>query len=111
MINLVAVFAVLALFVSMLSLLCFCVIPFSLENKDLYIAISNINFYSPKKKTVEHKKHSSESLNTNKAKTAKTAIFIYKAIINIGLLGSRVISVLDSGAEGPGSNRSRDAVG
>jgi len=92
----------------MLSLLCFCVIPFSSENKDLYIAISNINFYSPKKKTVEHKKHSSESSNTNKA---KTAIFIYKAIINIGLLGSRVISVLDSGAEGPGSNRSRDAVG
>ena len=26
-------------------------------------------------------------------------------------LGSRVVSVLDSGAEGPGSNRSRDAVG
>ena len=25
-------------------------------------------------------------------------------------LGSRVVSVLDSGAEGPGSNRSRDAV-
>jgi len=29
----------------------------------------------------------------------------------IGWLGSRVVSVLDSGAEGPGSNRSRDAVG
>ena len=28
-----------------------------------------------------------------------------------GSLGSRVIIVLDSGAEGPGSNRSRDAVG
>jgi len=28
-----------------------------------------------------------------------------------GPLGSRVVSVLDSGAEGPGSNRSRDAVG
>ena len=26
-------------------------------------------------------------------------------------LSSRVVSVLDSGAEGPGSNRSRDAVG
>jgi len=26
-------------------------------------------------------------------------------------LGSRVVSVLDSGAEGLGSNRSRDAVG
>ena len=26
-------------------------------------------------------------------------------------LGSRVVSMLDSGAEGPGSNRSRDAVG
>ena len=29
----------------------------------------------------------------------------------VGWLGSRVVSVLDSGAEGPGSNRSRDAVG
>ena len=29
----------------------------------------------------------------------------------LGRLGSRVLSVLDSGAEGPGSNRSRDAVG
>ena len=28
-----------------------------------------------------------------------------------GWLGSRAVSVLDSGAEGPGSNRSRDAVG
>ena len=33
----------------------------------------------------------------------------YRAIA--GWLGSRVVSVLDSGAEGPGSNRSRDAVG
>jgi len=28
-----------------------------------------------------------------------------------GWLGSRVVSMLDSGAEGPGLNRSRDAVG
>jgi len=28
-----------------------------------------------------------------------------------GWLGSRVVSVLDLGAEGPGSNRSRDSVG
>jgi len=28
-----------------------------------------------------------------------------------GWLGSRVVSVLDSGAESPGLNRSRDAVG
>ena len=28
-----------------------------------------------------------------------------------GFLGSRVVSVLDSGAEGQGSNRSRNAVG
>jgi len=27
-----------------------------------------------------------------------------------GWLGSRVVSALDSGAEGPGSNRSRDAA-
>ena len=35
--DLVAVFAVFALFVFMLSLLCFCVIPFFSVNKDLYI--------------------------------------------------------------------------
>jgi len=29
----------------------------------------------------------------------------------LGWLCSRVVSVMDSGAEGPGSNRSRDAVG
>jgi len=32
-------------------------------------------------------------------------------ISGCGWLGSRVVSVLDSGDEGPGSNRSRDAVG
>jgi len=31
--------------------------------------------------------------------------------VSYGWLGSRVVSVLDSGAKGPGSNRSRDAVG
>jgi len=36
--DLVAVFAVFALFVFMLSLLCFCVLPFSSVNKDLYNA-------------------------------------------------------------------------
>jgi len=35
----------------------------------------------------------------------------YLTLIWNGRLGSRVVSVLDSGAEGPGSNRSRDAVG
>ena len=30
---------------------------------------------------------------------------------HLGWFGSRVVGVLDSGAEGPGSNRSRDAVG
>ena len=29
----------------------------------------------------------------------------------ITIRGSRVVSLLDSGAEGPSSNRSRDAVG
>jgi len=33
------------------------------------------------------------------------------AYVSYGWLGSRVVSVLDSSAEGPGSNRSRDAVG
>jgi len=33
------------------------------------------------------------------------------AMSSIGWLGSRVVSMLDWGAEGPGSNRSRDAVG
>ena len=32
-------------------------------------------------------------------------------LVTLGWLGSRVVSVLDSGAKGPGSNRSRDAVG
>jgi len=36
---------------------------------------------------------------------------IRRVMLSIGWLGSRVVSVLDSGAEGPGSNRSRDAVG
>ena len=31
--------------------------------------------------------------------------------VTAGWLGSRVVSVLDSGAEGAGSNRSRNAVG
>jgi len=31
-------------------------------------------------------------------------------LIPLGWLGSRVVSVLDSGAKGLGSNRSRDAV-
>ena len=35
----------------------------------------------------------------------------FHAVQLLGWLGSRVVSVLDSGAEGPGSNRSRDAVG
>ena len=38
------------------------------------------------------------------------AIFLH-IIFSFGWLGSRVVSVLDSDAEGPGSNRSRDAVG
>ena len=40
--------------------------------------------------------------------------FLGKTNIFPGWLGSQVVSVLDSGAEGPGrpgSNRSRDAVG
>jgi len=37
---------------------------------------------------------------------------IIMSIMSIkGWLGSRVVSVLDSGTEGPGSNRSHDAVG
>ena len=42
-----------------------------------------------------------------------TGIFISLPVSAMGglVLGSRVVSVLDSGAEGPGSNRSRDAVG
>jgi len=37
-------------------------------------------------------------------------LHIYYSSSGRGWLGSRVVSVLDSGAEGPGSNRSRDAV-
>ena len=42
----------------------------------------------------------------------RTIIINFIIIMSIkGWLGSRVVSVLDSGTEGPGSNRSRDAVG
>jgi len=38
--------------------------------------------------------------------------FTFSLLISSSVwLGSRVVSVLDSGAEGPGSNHSRDAVG
>jgi len=37
--------------------------------------------------------------------------FTFTRVWWLGWLGSRVVSVLDSGAEGPGSNRSRDTVG
>ena len=36
---------------------------------------------------------------------------IERTPLHTGWLGSRVVRVLDSGAEGPGSNRSRYAVG
>jgi len=36
---------------------------------------------------------------------------IERTPLHTGWLGSRVVSVLDSGAEGPASNRSRYAVG
>jgi len=39
------------------------------------------------------------------------ALYILAMVANVGWLGSRVVSVLDSGTEGLGSNRSRDAVG
>jgi len=41
-----------------------------------------------------------------------TKIFVkFHSVLKEWWLGSRVASVLDSGSEGPGSNRSRDAVG
>ena len=43
-----------------------------LQKNEALCDILYINLYSPKK-TVAHKKHSRESINTNKAKTAKTA--------------------------------------
>ena len=45
--------------------------------------------------------------NTSRQSKKRTPLFIKR----YETLGSRVVSVLDSGAEGPGSNRSRDAVG
>jgi len=38
-------------------------------------------------------------------------VAVFKEPTSKGWLGSRVVSVLDSDAEGLGSNRSRDAVG
>jgi len=43
--------------------------------------------------------------------TAPFSQFPSLKLVRKGWLGSRVVSVLDSGAEGPGSNGSRDAVG
>jgi len=43
--------------------------------------------------------------------TMSSASSLTALLNNDGWLGSRVVSVLDSGAEGPSSNRSRDAVG
>ena len=45
--------------------------------------------------------------NTSRQSKKRTPLFIER----YETLGSRVVSVLDSGAEGPGSNRSRDALG
>ena len=42
---------------------------------------------------------------------ARQSTILIIIVIIIMHLGSRVVSVLDSGAEGLGSNRSRDAVG
>jgi len=39
------------------------------------------------------------------------SLLVIGVLAGIGWLGSRVVSVLDSGAEGPGSNRSCNAVG
>ena len=38
------------------------------------------------------------------------SLFCLLTYLKMGWLGSQVVSVMDSGAEGPGSNRSRDAV-
>jgi len=42
---------------------------------------------------------------------AALVVIIHPSSLPGEWLGSRVVSVLDSGAEGPGSYRSRDAVG
>jgi len=42
---------------------------------------------------------------------ANPLLHLQSLYFTVGWLGSRVVSVLDSGAEGPGSDRSRDAVG
>ena len=35
----------------------------------------------------------------------------YRRVYDSRQIGSRVVGVLDSGAKGPGSDRSRDAIG
>ena len=56
-----------------------------------------------------------QCLLTTTASCAKTEETIemtfWRRLMGPGCLGSRVVSVLDSGTEGPGSNRRRDAVG
>ena len=58
--------------------------------------------------------HSSPSsdngADSTPSNTAPRVRCFLRCDINVWL-GSRVVSMLDSGAEGPGSNRSRDAVG
>jgi len=38
-------------------------------------------------------------------------VYFTQTYLSLGWLGSRVVSVLDQAQKGPGSNRSRDAVG
>ena len=49
--------------------------------------------------------------DTNGIRASFLSLDLFTITFKNGWLGSQVVSVLDSGAEGLGSNRSRDAVG
>ena len=58
-----------------------------------------------------HKTSQHNDLEENGKIRSCTSYNIYTVHFTPGWLGSRVVSVLDSGSEGLGSNRSRDVVG
>ena len=51
------------------------------------------------------------SVRTHISRTTRRVCYLRHGQVYVGWFGSRVVSVLDSGAEGLRSNRSRDAVG
>jgi len=78
----------------------------------------DLNDYSNKHTTIQlvlciepRTKMYEKTRNKKRHGSRRKTVMVKSLWSHSGWLGSRVVSVLDSGAEGPGSNRSRDAVG